>query len=312
MRRRWSVLGFAVAVLLPVSALAQRHSFGSAPPTAPPLRGRAAGAPVAPASSGMGAIQFSAANFSVPAPQTLSRQLQADEERTRFSALSALGVPPQYLQRGHVAEPRSIVMQLALLSDNDDLDALITAELDNHIVTAVLVQDDNGWRRVATLTYTTSFEDPRTTPATFVHLVRSMAQHERYRAVFRASTYGPNGDYTENEAVLRIVNNRAIVTMSFVNAARECALAQGSNPPQITGCMVTERWMQGDPADASHRFFLVTATGHMSPRDVSSVAVDSRNFQFAHLRSFSCQPFVYSETTLRFEPVGPSRPCPSR
>lgn len=211
-----------------------------------------------------------------------------------------------------MAEPRSISLELALLGDNDDLDALVTAELDNHIVTAVMVQEENGWRRVATLTYITSFEDSRTTPSTFVHLVRSLVQRDRYRAVFRAFTSGPNGDYAENEAVLRIVNSRAIITMSFVSAARECTLTEGAKPPQVTGCNLIQRWMQGDPTDASHRFFLVTANGHLSARDTGSALVDARNYQFAHLRSFSCQPFVYSETTLRFEAVGLSKPCPSR
>ncbi len=311
MRRCWFFLALVI-VLLPQASVAQRHSFGSAPPTAPPPRVPTPSTPIAAVSSGMGAIQFSAVNFGVPPPQALTRQLQADDERTRLSALSSIGAPSQYVQRGHVAEPHSITLQLAQLGDNEDLDALLTAELDNHIVTAVLMQDDNGWRRIATLTYATPFEDPRSTPSTFVHLGRSLVQRDRYRAVFRASSTLPNGDYTENEAVLRIINNRAIITMSFADATRECTVDNTGRQPVINGCNVTQRWLQGDPVDASHRFILVTATGRLSQRDSTSLLSDSRNFQFAHLKSFSCQPFVYSETTLRFEPVGPSKSCSGR
>ena len=311
MRRCWFPLALSAA-LLNHAGLAQRHSFGSSPPTAPPIRVPTPTTPITVSGSGMGAIQFSAVNFGVPPPQALTRQLQADDERTRQSALSALGAPNQYLQKGHIAEPRSITLQLAQLGDNDDLDAVITAELDNHIVTAILIQDESGWRRIATLTYVSSFEDPRTTPSTFVHLGRSLVQRDRYRAVFRAATFQPNGDYSENEAVLRIVNNRAIITMSFVDAARECTVDNSGKQPVIRECNVTQRWMQGDPADASHRFFLVTASGRIPLRDATSLLSDSHNFQFAHLRTFSCQPFVYSETSLRFEPTAPSKSCSAR
>ena len=308
MRRRWFLSAFA-AVLLTQAGEAQRHSFGSSPPTAPPIKVPTPVVPISASSSGMGSIQFSAVNYGVPPPQALTRQLQAEDERTRLSALSAIGAPNQYLQKGHVTEARSITLQLAQLGDHEELDAIVTAELDNHIVTAILAQDDNGWRRLATLTYATSFEDPRTTPSTFVHLGRSLLQRDRYRAIFRATTTQPNGDYVENEAILRIVNNRAIITMSFADAARECTIENGGKQPVITGCNVTQRWLQGDPADASHRFLLVTASGHLSQRDSTSPLSESRNYQFAHLRNFSCQPFVYSETTLRFEPVGPSKGC---
>jgi hypothetical protein len=259
----------------------------------------------------MGAIQYVAVDYGVPPPQALVRQLRADDERSRAAALSAIGAPAQYLQRGHSAPPHSIQLELVALGSTDELSALLTAELDQHIVTAVLIEEDGNWRRVATLWYATSFEDPHTAPDTFVRTARSLLQHDRYRAIFHASASGPNGDYTENEAELRVINNHAIVTMSFTDAALECA--QPAKPGHVATasgeCIATRRWLQADPADPTRRFLLVSATGKIAPHEVASMLGGSHDFQITHLRSFSCQPFVYSDQQLRYEPTAPSTPC---
>lgn len=302
----------AVAVCLAAPLAAQRHSFGSSPPTAPPPH-TVAPQPIAPVSSGMGPIQFVSVNYGVPAPQALTRQLRAEDDRTRAAALSAVGVPAQYLQRGHVAVPRSMQLELAALDNNDELDALLTVELDQHIVTAVLVPEDGNWHRIATVFFATSFDDPHSTPSTFVHTARSLLQPDRYRAVFRAASAGANGNYVENEADLRIFNGRAVVTMSFASSARECMVAGQPGPAtSLTGCTVTHRWIQPDPSAPGKRFLLVSATGRMNARDAADTLGSSRDFQIAHVRSFSCQPLVYSDTASRFEATGPSKPCTGR
>src|SRR5579875_2356005 len=202
----------------------QRHSLGSAPPTAPsvstpkpaqpaaqpapivrqPASGAATHAatasnshasssaaagpvgPIAPISTGLGAIQFFSASYSVPAPQTLTRQLSADDERTRSGALSSIGAPSQYLGKGHVPYPHSVQLDLVLLGESDQIDALLTVELDQHIVTSVMAPDGDNWRRIATVLFATSFGNGSSTPATFVRPLRSWLQPDRYRAVFHA------------------------------------------------------------------------------------------------------------------------------
>ena len=57
---------------------------------------------------------------------------------------------------------------------------------------------------------------------------------------------------------------------------------------------------------------LVTATGHLSTRDTSSPLDGTIDYEAAHLRSFSCQPFYFADPTQHFEPAGPSVPCPSK
>ncbi len=296
----------------------QRHNFGSAPPTAPPQHPAQPAAPAAPVSSGLGALQFVAVNYGVPAPQALSRQLRSDDERTRAAALSAVGAPGQYLQRGHIGLPRSITIDLVNLSNTDELDAVLTVELDQHILSAILIPDDSNWRRIATVIFPTSFDDPRTTPDTFSHLARSLLASDRYRVIFRADTATGNGDYTENEAHLRVINGRAIIIMSFASASRECASVSGApnanphrvEPPSGT-CNVMRRWLTQDSSDPTHRFILVTGTGRLGQRDIAENISMSYTFEAAHLRTFTCQPFGFSDTTLRFEPTGPNVPCPA-
>jgi hypothetical protein len=284
----------------PGAALAQRHSGGSSPPTAPrkPLP-----APIVPVSSGTGALQFLSVNYGVPAPQSITRQLQADDERTRASSLSALGAPGQYLTHGHIPYPHSVQLSFVALGNTDELDAILTVELDQHLVSAVLVPQDGDWHRVATVVFPTPFGDPSTMPSTFVRAERSLVEHTHYNAVFRGVTKGQNGDFAENEAVLRVMNGKATIAMSFVSSARAC---DGSKAH--TGCDLTRRWLQNEPPD-DHHVVLVTGAGHLNAREAADPLASSPQFQIAHLRSFSCQSFVFSDGSQHFEPTANPAPC---
>jgi hypothetical protein len=297
---------FCLLALATLPVRAQRH--GGSPPTAP---ARPAPAPVA-VSTGLGPIQFVAVNYGVPAPQSLSRQLRSDDDRTRASALSAIGVPGQYLQHGRVPMPHSIEVSLVQLSAEDELDALVTIELDQHIVTAILVPDGDNWRRVATVFVADPFADLLNTPSSFVRTERALVNHSRYRAVFHAAVSDGHGSITENEVQLRVINRRAQITISFVSRSRDCTApipAAGKRAQPSSGCSVLTRWMQPDPADPLRQFLLVSATGHMTNHEVGSLIGANPIFDDAYLRTFSCQPFVFSDQTGHFEPTGNSVTC---
>jgi hypothetical protein len=278
----------------------------------------------------MGALQFTSVDYGVPAPQSLTRQLQTDDDRTRAASLSAIGAPGQYLVRGHIPYPHSVQLDFVALGSTDELDAILTVELDQHMVSAILLPEDGNWRRIATVIYPTAFADPTTTPSTFLRIARSLMQHERYRAIYHATSATPGGDFTENEAHLRILNNRAVIVISFASDARVCDARPGDTRPSDgrpgdsrpgdsrpgdskpgQACELTHRWLQPDPTDPQHRFTLVTASGRLSPREAADPLVASHTFLLAHLRSFSCQPFAYSDASQRYEPTANSKPCPS-
>lgn len=303
------VAAAALACLLSQGARAQRHNGGSSPPTAPnfnqhPTKGTQ---PILPVSSGMGALQFAAVNYGVSAPQSLTRQLQAEDERTRAAALSAIGAPPQYLVRGHIPTPHSLHLDFVALGNNDDLQGLLTVELDQHIVSAILISEDGNWKRIASMVYATPYDDPASTPSTFLRLARSLVQRTRYRAIYHASANGPNGSFIENEANVRVLNDRAIVVMSFVSNERSCP-ATPSHAQHPT-CDLTQRWLQSDPADPTHRAVLITGTGRYTQGETADPFANSRQFQLTHLHTFSCQPFLFSEGTMHFEPTANSGAC---
>jgi len=305
---RNSIILFAVA-LVAAPLCAQRHS--GSPPTAPRP---APVLPVVAASSGMGAIQFAAVNYGVPAPQSLTRQLRTDDERTRAAALSAIGAPGQYLQHGHTGLPHSIQLEFAALGPEDELDAILTIELDHHIVTAILIPDGDNWRRIATLSVADPFADIATTPSTFVHTSRSLLERDRYRAIFHAETVDAHGNYTQNEADLRIINKQAVLTTSFVSASRDCTLPPpaGKQANPTAGCNVLRRWLQADTAAPYRQFMLVTATGRLSYKEATSSIGNAEDFDASHLRNFACQPFAFSDATMHFEPTAASAPCPAK
>jgi len=316
MRRRHLILALTFAV---PALLAQKHGGRSAPPTAPPPPAVAAPAAIVPVSSGLGAIQFVQVNYGVPAPQALTRQLRFDDDRTRAAALSAIGAPGQYLQHGHIPMPRAVALDLVPIGTTDDLDALLTVELDQHIVTAVLVPVDGNWRRIASLVYNTPFDNGTVTPTTWLRTARSMVQKDRYRAIFHASTGSLTGNFTENEAHLRIVNGKPVITISFESTVRECTASSAApSGKQVQrsnarpGCDITQRWFQPDPADPLKKFELVTGTGHISPKDSLNPLASSRTMLLAQLRTFTCQPFFYSEANQHYEPTAPNGPCKTR
>ena len=323
----------AVALFVAPCGHAQKHSLGSAPPTAPPLvvphpanqpapivrqpvaavaghtpASAGASGPIAPVSTGLGAIQFAQASIGVPAPQSLTRQLSADDERIRIAALASLGAPGQYLAHGHVPFPHSMQLDMLELGNSTDLDALITVELDGHVVSAVLVPEGGSWRRVATLTFASSFNAGIATPATFLRPLRSWIEPGLYRAVYHATVNGPNGDFTENEADLRVLNGKAEIVLSFVSGARQCDITGQLRPPHQT-CELIQRWLEPDPADPTHHFTLITGTGHISAHEADDPLSQSRNYRLTRLRSFACQPLLFSEAAGHFEPAANSAPC---
>ncbi len=252
-------------------------------------------------------------NYGVPAPQSLTRQLRFDDDRTRAAALSALGAPGQYLQHGHIPIPRSIDLQLTTLSNNnDDLDALLTVELDQHIVTAVLLPVDGNWRRIATLVYPTSFLDASTTPSTWLRIARSLVQTDRYRAIFHASSGSLRGSYQENEAQLRILNGKAVIVFSFESTAKECSAATAAAGTRGArgGAGGGGRWFQPDAADPTHRFTLVSGSGHLTLKESADPVASARIGLDSHLRTFSCQDFAYNDPAQRFDVLTPNLPCP--
>jgi hypothetical protein len=255
----------------------------------------------------MGALQFISVNYGVPAPQALTRQLEADDERTRGASLAAIGAPSQYLQHGHIPFPHSVQLDFVALGTTNDMDAILTVELDQHLVSAILLPEEGDWKRVATVIYQTSFADSTTMPSTFLRVSRSLLEQQRYRAIFRATSSGPNGDSTENEAHLRVLNNRAAITMSFVDSDRTCDPSGAKH----AGCTLTRRWLQPDPNDP-HHFTLVTGTGRIDASDLADPLARAITFQVAHLRKFTCQPFVFSEQAMHYEPTANAEPCLSK
>jgi hypothetical protein len=309
---RLSCLIISALTLATPVCLAQRHS--GSPPTAPARPAPTVAVPIVPISTGMGNIQVIQVNYGVPAPQSLTRQLRIDDEHTRASALSAIGVPGQYLQRGRTAMPRSITLEFVALGPDDELDALLTVELDQHIVTAILVPDDSNWRRIATVLIPATPDDPYNTPSTFLRTERSLTERDRYRAIFHVIAPDFHDNYVENEAQLRIVNKHAVVLTSFVSASRDCTspALPGKPAPPSTGCNIVRRWLQNDSTDPYKRFTLVSGTGRMSTKDVATPLNDQSDFEASHLRSFSCQPFIFNDPTQHFDPTGPSVPCPAK
>jgi hypothetical protein len=308
--RRLPVLLLAL-VTAAVPADAQRHSGITSPPTAPPPPQAAAPppAPVAPISSGLGPLVFTQANALEPAPESLVAQLQADDDRIRAAALSAIGAPTSYVSREHVPVPHSVQINYVELGNSGELDAILTVELDLHLVSAILVPSGNAWRRVATVTYATAYADPTTNLGTFLRTVRSLIGPDHYTAIFRGVSVTPDGDLTEHEAHLNVFNGRAAITISFASAERVCETPHLQPHTPHGDCDLTERWLQGEPAMSNGAAILVTATGRVGVHDAIDPVSRMRLFDFAHTRNYECQPYEFNDDTSHYEPTANSAPC---
>lgn len=257
----------------------------------------------------MGPLQFTQANSPEPAPEELARQLQAEDDRIRAAALSAIGAPAFYVTRERVPIPHSLQVNYVALGNSGELDAIVTVELDLHLVSAILIPSGSSWRRVGTVTYGTAFADPTTNLGTYLRTVRSLLGPEHYTAVFRGVSITPDGDLTEHEAHLNVFSGHAAVTISFASAERVCETQHLHEHTPHGECDLTERWMQSEPAMGAGAAILVTATGHVGAHDAIDPVSRTRLFDFARSRDYECQPFAFNDDTLRFEPLANSAPC---
>lgn len=309
MRRLFFSLLALAAVAVP--AHAQRHSGITSPPTAPPPPQAAPPppAPIVPVSSGLGPLIFTQANALEPAPESLVAQLQAEDDRIRAAALSAIGAPSSYVSREHAPVPHSIQINYVVLGNSGELDAIVTVELDLHLVSAILVPSGSAWRRVGTVTYATNFADPTTNLGTFLRTVRSLLGPEHYTAIFRGASVTPDGDLTEHEAHLNIFNGHAAITISFASAERVCETAHLQAHTPHGDCDLTERWLQGEPSLGGAAAVLVTATGRVGVHDAIDPVSRTRLFDFTRTRNYECQPYEFSDETSHYEPTANSAPC---
>jgi len=254
-------------------------------------------------------MQFVQANAPEPAPETLVAQLQAQDDRIRAAALSAIGAPSAYVSREHPPIPHSVQMTYAALGDAGELDAIVTVELDLHLVSGIFIPSGSAWRRVGTVTYATNFADPTTNLGTFLRTVRSLIGPDHYTAVFHAVSVTPDGDLTEHEAHLNVFSGKAAITISFASAERVCE-SQRLQPHTPHGdCDLTERWLQGEPAQGDGAAILVTATGRVGAHDAIDPVSRIRLFDFARTRNYECQPFQFNDETSHYEPTANSAPC---
>ena len=294
-----------------VPACAQRHSGITSPPTAPPPPQVAPPppAPIVAVSSGMGPLQFVQANAPEPAPEALIAQLQAEDDRIRAAALSAIGAPTSYVSREHAPVPHSMQINYVALGNSGELDAILTVELDLHLVSAIMVPSGSAWRRVGTITYATNFADPTTNLGTFLHTVRSLIGPDHYTAIFHGISLTPDGDLTEHEAHLNVLNGHAAIAISFVSAERVCETAHLQAHTPHGDCDLVERWLQGEPALGNGAAILVTATGRVGAHEAIDPVSRMRLFDFARTRNYECQPFQFNDETSHYEPTANSAPC---
>ena len=308
------------------TASAQRHDTGSSPPTAPPSKLETP-RPVLPATPDLGALEFVTDNVPVSAPQALAAQLRDSHDLTRAGALVAVGAPAWYLEQGFIPTPHSVRLDLLPLGDSGLLDAILTVELDHHIVSAILLPrpaksqaQANGhasvsllgksqspppaqWYRIATLIDPTSSANPSGSIQRFLLTSRSLVNPARYTAVYHTITESPNRDFKETEVRLQVFSGHAVITAGFTSRQRSCDAA-AQDP-----CEITQRWLQPDPSDPRHRFLLVTATGYEQRGAPGKPIAHTRIFEDSHLRTFLCQPLSFSNATLQFQPLAGPTSC---
>jgi len=285
------------------AAWAQRHDLGSSPPTAPPPKAVVVPQVLTPTAPSLGALQFSTANAAVSAPHILASELQTSDDRIRTSALAAIGAPAQYLEHGHVPFPHAAGLDFVALGTSSELDAILTVELEQHLISAIFIPEDQQWHRIATAIYPTSFSNTSVTPSTFLRAERSLREPQHFTAIFHTTSSGLNGDFTETEVHLGIFNGHAAITTSFTSNERTC------DPNHQHPCDIIQRWLQPDAADPEHHFLLVTAMGHERPNQAGDPIAHAETFEESRLRDFSCQPFVFNDISLHFEPNAPAAPC---
>jgi hypothetical protein len=190
----------------------------------------------------LGSLTFSRTHLRWPTPDSLVKDLRADDDQTRLQALALIGASPSGDMPG---TPLEVELRYASLGSDAQQQAIVGVDLGPMLFGAVAVHENGVWHRIANFSCWCKYEFGDLV-GDFIHV--ESGPENGLELVLRASG-GGTGVYSQDEAHFRYYRGELHLVLSFVSHFRACdPTAPG---PYI--CQVERRWFYANNWDCSWR-----------------------------------------------------------
>lgn len=234
-----------------------------------------------------------------PAPESLIRDLRADDDQTRLKAFLQLGLPKQQ-KTAIAAVPYEVGLRYATLGTDDDEQAIVAVDIGAMLYGAVAAQEGGSWHRIANFSCWCKYESGDLL-GEFIQI--KPGPDGRSELVLRASG-GGTGVYSQNEAHFRYYRGELHLVFSFVSHYQDCPITPGPYT-----CRVERRWFYGHSWDSTPGGVLVESHLSFLPYSEPEVEFAIRDLELGHAKTFSCKTYKWNKEKFLYEQFAAPNPC---
>ncbi|MGA2712092.1 MAG: hypothetical protein ABSG41_03220 [Bryobacteraceae bacterium] len=224
---------------------------------------------------GTGSLESRYDHAAWTSPESVVRDLRADDDGTRAKALRLFGYPEAEMK--DVPKPDQIELRYAAIGDDATLQAIVAITVNVSMAyAAVAVPRAKGWERIGTFFCWCKYES---SPLQFVDIRLASSSGRAWSELVLRPSGGGTGVYGRDEAHFRIHNGALRKVISFVSFRRSC------QPPDP--CMIEARSLSGNTLVQSREQFEADSP----PRNAT------------------CTPYEWDEKAFTYKRGGPVTKC---
>jgi len=249
----------------------------------------------------LGSLTFSRTHLRWPTPDSLVKDLRADDDETRFQALALIGVSPSGDMAG---TPSEVELRYASLETDGEQQVIVAVDLGPMLFGAVAVHQKGVWQRIANFSCWCKYESGDLI-GNFIHV--ESGPENGSELVLRASG-GGTGVYSQDEAHFRYYRGELHLVFSFVSHFRTC----DPTAPGPYTCQVERRWFYSNNWDSVPGGVLVESRFSFSPNSEPAAEFDVRDIELSHAKVFSCKTYKWNKEKFLYTEFSAPNPCKPR
>ena len=248
----------------------------------------------------LGSIELNYARIAWPVPESLIKNLRADDAETRIRALKQIGVPEDGLAKID-EKPSEVQLLYASLGTNDQQQAIVAVRIAPMLFGAVAVPENGVWHRVTSFSCWCKYEAGDLI-GDFVHV--EAGPDGGSELVVHASR-GGTGVYTQNEVRFRYYRDKLRLVIFFASRFRTC----DPTAPGPAQCHAERRWFYPSNGSSIPESVLAESRFSFPANSLPGVRSEIRDFELSRAKTFSCTAYAWDKEKFIYTESGPSSPC---
>jgi hypothetical protein len=249
----------------------------------------------------LGSLTFSRTHLRWPTPDSLVKDLRADDDQTRLQALALIGASPSGDMPG---TPLEVELRYASLGSDAQQQAIVGVDLGPMLFGAVAVHENGVWHRIANFSCWCKYEFGDLV-GDFIHV--ESGPENGLELVLRASG-GGTGVYSQDEAHFRYYRGELHLVLSFVSHFRAC----DPTAPGPYTCQVERRWFYANNWDSVPGGVLVESRFSFSPNSEPEAQLHVRDLELSYAKTFSCKTYKWNKEKFLYTEFSAPNPCKPR